>query len=210
MVRDPRDQAVSRMFHIRRDRTHQWHHVFRQMSDDEALMACIEGRPRQDGLHALPSAASMTRLTFSWLRREGDSCCLVRYEDLLAGASKELHRVFTHLEIPPEADFVDAIVKRNRFERLVIGKRIWRKPRRPGEENPSSHFRKGVTRDWRNYFKESHSKRIQELIGDALVEWGYARAESPTGPEIGSSEESARGRPSPSAASPMSQRPVHD
>ena len=44
MYRDPRDQAVSRMFHIRRDKGHAWYQRFNHMSNDQALMACIAPR----------------------------------------------------------------------------------------------------------------------------------------------------------------------
>jgi hypothetical protein len=42
-----------------------------------------------------------------------------------------------------------------------------------GTEDPSSHYRKGVAGDWRNYFKGEHIEAFSEQFGDLLVRLGY-------------------------------------
>ncbi len=168
MVRDPRDQTVSRMFHIRREESHPWHQRFNQMSDGEALMACIEGRDDID----LPDARAMIELTESW-RAAKVAVCMVRFEDLLRNPAGHMQRVFQFLEIPVSGDFLSSIVQRNRFERLSAGRNFFRKARARGEPDPESHFRKGIKGDWRNHFRPRHVARFKQLAGQTLLDWGY-------------------------------------
>jgi hypothetical protein len=169
MMRDPRDQTVSRMFHVRRDPTHIWHDRLRKLSEDEALLACIEGR---DG--GLPGTLSMIKLTQSWLR-EGDKSICVRYENLRSNPFEEFQRVLGYLGIDVNLVLVQAIIEHNRFERLSVGRKVWKVARKPGQEDTSSHVRKGVIGDWRNHFREHHNRRYKELAGDALIELGYEK-----------------------------------
>jgi hypothetical protein len=169
MLRDPRDQVVSRLFHIRRDPSHVWHARMRALSDDEALMACIEGR------EGLPGVRDMINLTRSWLVGDAKALC-VRYEELLSRPGEQLRRVFEHLDIPASEGLLEAVVQRNRFERLTAGRRFW-KTRRPGQEDPSSHFRKGIQGDWRHHFQPRHVQGFKLLAGAELLAMGYEQDE---------------------------------
>lgn len=166
MIRDPRDQAISHMFHLRRTETHPAHGEMIRLSEDDALMACIEGRPDIWG------SASMLRLTRSWLDA-GDQALCVRYEDLNCDPVGEFGRVLQFLGIDCDDHLRRAIVRRNSFERSSIGRRIWQSGRRPGNENTNSFFRKGIVGDWKNYFKASHIERFKEVAGDELINLGY-------------------------------------
>jgi hypothetical protein len=116
MMRDPRDQTVSRLFHIRSDPTHTWHHRFQDMSNDQAQMACIEGRTG-----GLPGTISMINLTKSWLQ-EGDKSLCVRYEYLKSNPEEELSRVLEYLGLWVSDALIRAIVERNNFKRLSVEK----------------------------------------------------------------------------------------
>ena len=61
---------------------------------------------------------------------------------------------------------VEAIVRRKNFARLAGG-------RRPGQEDPSSHYRKGQAGDWRNHFTAEHAAYFEQHFGDLLVSLGY-------------------------------------
>ena len=168
MVRDPRDQVVSRVFHLRRDTTNRVHERFLALSDDEAIKMCIEGAA------GVRSAADLLRLTQSWLDGEMEILC-VRYEDLVAHPSVELSKVFRYLGINLDETFLQTIIQRNRFERLTVGKKVWKTWRAAGQADPKSHFRKGIVGDWRNYFNEEHKLRFKEVAGDTLIEMGYEK-----------------------------------
>lgn len=167
MVRDPRDQVVSRMFHVRRDASIKWHERLNEVSDDEALMMCIEGRP---GLRGVVEA---NELTDSWHCEDEDCSLWMKYEEVRQSPEASLRKVLNYLEIQAKAQLVQTIIQRNRFERLTIGKRFWKNGRTPGQADPKSHFRKGIIGDWRNYFKEEHKQRFKELAGASLINLGY-------------------------------------
>lgn len=168
MVRDPRDQTVSRMFHVKRSAIHRWHERFGELSDDEALMACITGRPD------LPGVMAMINLTYSWLSA-GDKVFSVNYESLISNPAIEFRKVLDYLGINLNDYLVQAIITRNQFERLSVGKRFWEPARKPGQNDPNSHFRKGIVGDWNNYFKETHIAKFKQLAGSQLIDLGYEK-----------------------------------
>ena len=49
------------------------------------------------------------------------------------------------------------------------------KGRLPGQENPSHHYRKGVSGDWKNHFTEKHKKYFKENFNDLLIKLGYEK-----------------------------------
>jgi hypothetical protein len=172
-LRDPRDQLVSRMFHLRRDQRHPWHERVQTWDDHKLLMACIEGREDD----SLPGVIAMHNITQSWLERP-DLARLVRYEDLLTDADAEMTEVFAHVGLHIGSVLRRRIVARNAFDRLVVGREIWRRGRKAGEMDPKSHFRKGVSGDWRQYFEAEHIAQFKQLANSILVEFGYERDDS--------------------------------
>lgn len=169
MVRDPRDQLVSRMFHVKRSPKHRWHERIQNMSLDEALMVCIEGR------EGLPGTRTMINLAQSWLHQETAVLC-VKYEELLADSVGYFSQALRYIGVTKNVNALsEVIVARNRFERLSMGRRIWQNGRKPGEENAQSHFRKGITGDWKNYMKPAHIEKFKEVAGQQLIELGYEK-----------------------------------
>lgn len=168
MQRDPRDQAISRMFHVRRDEGHPWHRQFAALDHAEALLACIEGR--ED--NALPGVRAMVELSETWLSNDPSVIC-VRYEALLAEPEKIMGSVFERLGIAVTPRLLRAVVVRNRFRRQSIGHRFWKKSRGRGEVDANSHYRKGIRGDWENHFQPQHKRRFKELAGETLIAWGY-------------------------------------
>jgi len=168
MLRDPRDQLVSRMFHVKRSTNHAWHEQMKNLDNDEALMLCIEGREK------LPSTADIIGLAQTWLQGNAEAHC-VRYEDLLADSVAHFKQVLNYLGISDDNALAEVIVEKNRFSRLSMGKRIWQPSRKPGQENAKSHFRKGIVGDWRNYLKSKHIQRFKEVAGQQLIELGYEK-----------------------------------
>jgi hypothetical protein len=64
------------------------------------------------------------------------------------------------------ADSLRAILERRRFEKMSGG-------RTRGKESVRSHYRKGVSGDWRNHFETVHIRRFKEEYGDLLIQLGY-------------------------------------
>lgn len=168
LVRDPRDQLISRVFHIRRVENHPWHQKLAGVSLDEAIMLCIEGR------EGLPGTRTMIELTQSWLNG-GYDMVVVRYEQLLCSPREQFQRVLDYLQVKLPEQLLEAIIARNQFERLSGGRKFWKKARKQGQEDPRSHFRKGIIGDWKNYLKPDHIVRFKQVAGDKLIELGYER-----------------------------------
>jgi hypothetical protein len=168
MIRDPRDQLISRVFHIRRVEDHAWHDRLKAASMDDAIMLCIKGG---DGL---PDMRTMIELTQTWFDNRLKIVC-VRYEELLAEPIKEFHRVVNYLDIHMSEALLESIVARNQFERLATGKKFWKETRKKGQADPNSHFRKGITGDWQNYFNKAHKDLFKQQAGDKLIELGYEK-----------------------------------
>lgn len=166
--RDPRDQIISRVFHILRDSEHRWHQRLAAMSMDAALMICIEG---QD---TLPGTLSLVEISHSWMNSGPNAMC-IRYEDLLHDGYSQFQNVLRFLDINVSNALLKDIVERNRFARLAAGRRIWRTNLRSDSGNVNSHFRKGVVGDWQNYFKPEHVAKFKKLLGNRLIELGYEK-----------------------------------
>lgn len=58
------------------------------------------------------------------------------------------------------------LVDRNSFQHRSQG-------RRPGQENQTHHYRKGIAGDWRNYFTPRITDTFKECYGDLLIQLGY-------------------------------------
>ena len=74
---------------------------------------------------------------------------------------------------PASENFSQLIADRNRFERLSRGRKFWKAERKPGDEDNRSQFRKGISGDWKNHFKNSHRDCFKELAGESLIKFGY-------------------------------------
>ncbi len=172
MVRDPRDQVVSNLFHLRRDTSNVWHAPFLAMSLDEGIYSLVEGRPAGDGRPCLPSVNDFFKISLSW-QTANPPVLFVRYEDLLQDTMRELQRILDYLDIKLSTSLQKSIVERNRFERLSIGRKLWKPARKSGQEDRESHFRKGIQGDWKNYFTDQHMKCFKKLSGDLLIQLGY-------------------------------------
>lgn len=49
------------------------------------------------------------------------------------------------------------------------------KGRDSGKSDSSSHYRKGISGDWKNHFNEDHIRYIKDKYGDVLIKMGYEK-----------------------------------
>jgi hypothetical protein len=61
-----------------------------------------------------------------------------------------------------------SFVYENRFSKLAAG-------RKSGQEDVTSHYRKGKSGDWKNHFNDAHKAFFKEHYNDLLVKLGYER-----------------------------------
>ena len=162
VLRDLRDTLVSRYFSIREShkpdpagKIERERCILRSMGVEEGLIHCME----EVGM------MQTAEIQQSWL---GSGEIVLRYEDLLARDVALLSELFNgqlRLELDPEK--LESAVTSQRFENVY--------QRKLGEEDVSSHGRKGTPGDWQNHFTPRLAQHFEKLYGSLLLAGGYAR-----------------------------------
>ena len=158
MVRDLRDQCVSRFHHVLNEPSHRHHEFYKNGLREEAFSHCV-------------SIALDEYLLWidDWLEvaQNDDKFLIVRYEDLYSQTKNEFNKVLSHFGIVLGNDKVEVIlrniaVKSNRGgsfkQRLATNKNT---------------FRKGGTGGWRNYFSNNNIEEFKLRANDQLIKLGY-------------------------------------
>ncbi len=91
----------------------------------------------------------------------------VRYEDLLDQGHIAMRRMLEFLDIKPDPRTIDHCLEAASFEKLSGG-------RARGEEDRASHFRKGISGDWREQLQPDTCRQIAELAAGQLARLGYS------------------------------------
>jgi hypothetical protein len=176
VIRDPRDIIVSAYFS----------HRFSHGTDEWPALI-----PHRKKLQELPAAAGLQEeVLFS--RRVmidmGDwdytlpNVLELRMEEMLVDPAASFEAIFRFLgllegaEPPPDVgpragiqcQRLLAIVAEHDFQKLSGG-------RRPGQEDPRSHFRKGIPGDWQNHFTPEVKEFFKRQYPGLPAKLGYAR-----------------------------------
>jgi hypothetical protein len=201
LVRDPRDIAVSSYFsHLHSHPTENWPELAehkRRLADLDFAEGLLCDMEFCRDLPTRGHNVAPYRCMAEWDYNRHD-ILEMRYEELiknpydamlkaleflqllapdeLGGASlaRHLQSILTRRFLRPlspglpqlRAWNILAAVYDNRYDKKTAG-------RARGTEDRTSHYRKGVAGDWRNYFQEQHQERFNELYGDVLVRLGY-------------------------------------
>jgi len=156
IYRDLRDCVVSWYHYVTQvEPNHFLHEQVKNLSLDEGIDYYIE--------HYLASEVAWIR---NWrahrhpiLSRE------IRYEDLHRNTLDEFQRLVDFFGLHLSTEQVQAIVEANAFQRVTR--------RTPGQEDVTSHQRKGIIGDWRTVFQPRHVEAFKRLASDLLIEVGY-------------------------------------
>jgi hypothetical protein len=172
IVRDPRDVAVSAMFHSYRN--------FREKHEKnwvtDFVESVLEGRTGNI-LKKQAVAAYFKSHAKAWNQIArifhtsgqalyGDNYLLVRYEDLLQMPEQQVARLFSFSGLADTPELVAAVVEKASFKNLSKG-------RKAGEQDSSSFYRKGVSGDWKNYLSDDASRKVFRDAWDLMVQFGY-------------------------------------
>jgi len=172
IVRDPRDVAVSAMFHsyrnFREKREKNWITDF----VDSVLEGSNENILKKQAVSAYfkSHAKAWNRIASIFHTRGeslyGDHYLLVRYEDLLSAPREQVQRLFSFAGLPHEDNLVAEIVEKASFKNLSKG-------RKAGEQDSSSFYRKGVAGDWKNYLTAEASRKVFRDAWELMQQFGY-------------------------------------
>jgi hypothetical protein len=164
VMRDPRDVLVSWCFSIKC--SHSLLGEIERMRQDLARLSEADGL-----LYSIDFLADygLFAAQRSWASTpaQDPNVLLVRHEDLTApGNLPSVEQVFAHCDIRMPRTVLEEVLEAYSFEKLS--------GRKPGQEDPSAHYRKAVAGDWRNHFNDKIQARFTEVAGDVVRLWNYA------------------------------------
>lgn len=188
VIRDPRDILVSSYFSDRYS-----HPVYRE--EFAQFRERLEEVPLEDGMRL-----ELNRRTGEFEALEGwnydnPRVYETRYEDLTARPYDEFVKILGFLGIAmPESAVESAKIRANRalrraglslhtrgippdFLRSVIDRQSFQKlsGRQKGQEDPKSHYRKGVAGDWVNYLTGENKELFKDRWGRLTMDLGYEK-----------------------------------
>jgi len=88
------------------------------------------------------------------------------YEDMIKDSYGSLINVLDFFNYNYDKDRLKNGIEKYTFETLSKG-------RKPGEEDKSNHYRKGIIGDWKNYLSKEQNKEFCEKHKDLMKSWGY-------------------------------------
>lgn len=156
IVRDPRDVAVSRLFHAKR------------AGYQDALTAGSDSYYELVGNAATAWAAHNGHVE-AFVRANEDKGAIlhqIRYERLIGDFVVVVGGLFGFLEVDGGPETIGAVRDATDFERLS--------GRPQGEEDPGSFFRKGVVGDWQARLDGRALEIIDQHCGTLMRAYGYA------------------------------------
>jgi hypothetical protein len=163
IVRDPRDIVVSTYYshlysHPLFDGLEEQRERLKSVSKDEGLMLVLHNRQHQ------------FRAMLDW-DYDKPNILELRMEDVTTAAASEVRRIIEFLGLGPADGVTTArlkdIVAAHDFTVLA--------QRHPGDEDVTSHYRKGVKGDWVSHFGHEHVAYFKERYGDLLIRLGYEK-----------------------------------
>ena len=169
VMRDYRDVVTSDYFSYRYSQSvknnkfmQQRREELNKMSLEDGLMLLIED--------VKTYKANQVECLRSWLKAEQDSRVLIcKFEYMIGTNSLEtFSNIFSHFDIDIPESSLKILLKKHSFEAKTGG-------RKQGYESQKSHYRKGISGDWKNYFQEEHIKQFKRITGELLIELGYEK-----------------------------------
>lgn len=156
VYRDPRDVALSYYYFVKERPWHPEHRMYKDLTVKEGLKVF--------GQTLLSEYVSWID---SWHAQENSPLSLeVRYEQLLLDPEGELIRVVQHLGLPVNIDSINKIIAK--YSMTL-----------PSAKDKSTlektHFRKGQSGGWKQYFDSDLSTLYEEKMADFLVRYGYEK-----------------------------------
>lgn len=167
LFRDPRDMVVSGYFSHRNSHPIEvdgvlWRELIRhrinllKMDKDAGMAAEVE------------FSGYFLDHMLSW-DYDAPNVLAVRMEDLVSDPMGQWRRVLAHwqvLDLLPDG-YLDQLLQTYSFDQMAGG------GRKIGQEDQTSHYRKGVAGDWRNHLTDEHLKLFRKRYGDLVERLGY-------------------------------------
>ena len=164
IVRDPRDMIISGYF------SHRYSHPIDNQWGREYLVEYrkwLNSVPLEIGMmQEIAKGISLGHMS-KWNYND-KNIIEIKFEDLITNPYKIFWKILDFLSIRIKKAKLKKIIKNNSFERFSRG-------RKKGEEKIESHFRKGISGDWKNYFTKEHINFFKKKWGHLLIQLGYEK-----------------------------------
>lgn len=163
VMRDPRDIVISGYFSNRYS-----HSPIGHISETRKILNSLS---IEEGIiYNMETLRDVFEILASWIDAEekNPNILLLRYEDLTGNKNlKYFHKLCRHCDIKIPEKQLQELISDYSFEKLSGG-------RKHGEEDRNSHYRKGVSGDWKNYFNEEIKEKFEEIAGHLVTRLGYS------------------------------------
>lgn len=165
MIRDPRDMIISAYFYHLWC-SEKWCHQPKAKFGNQSYQSYLNSLPKDEGIQAEIKRIKGIILNMLDWNYSNPNFIEIRLEDLASNETEIFIKFFTKYGFNDEQlDRAIQIV-----EQLSFDKRAGRKR---GEEDRNSHFRKGVSGDWKNHFTAEHKALFKEMYPNVLIKLRY-------------------------------------
>lgn len=159
MVRDLRDQCVSRYHHVINDPLHRHHRKYLENTDGLAFSHCVEVTVNE--------YADWVRNWLAVVSENEHLFIIVRYEDLRSNPKEQFSRVIAHFNINISNQVIDEILTAV-SRKANIGSDLSKRLR-----TNNNTFRAGRVGDWKDYFSQKDISYFKSTSNDTLISLGY-------------------------------------
>ncbi|MDD2921821.1 MAG: sulfotransferase domain-containing protein [Anaerolineales bacterium] len=160
VIRDLRDTLVSLYFSMRYT-----HLMMRE--EHQTFRSVLANSDEENGLIHLINSLEVQdygRIQASWVN-DADTL-VVKFEDLIENPAL-IETVLRYCEIDISTSKLEQVLANNNFSALSARTR--------GEEDPNSHYRKGIAGDWKNHFTDKVKDEFKRMYGRLLIDTGYEK-----------------------------------
>lgn len=164
MVRDLRDQCVSRYFHVLNQPSHRHHEFYKSNSQEIAFNHCLQ--------ITVSEYAEWIRGWLSVLKEKRNLFKLIRYEDLRKDVASCFKEVLVHFDI----NIVDATTEK--IIEDVTNKARKSRDLKKGIRDGTNTFRSGKIGEWRDFFTVEDKSYFKAHANDVLIKCGYESDDS--------------------------------
>ncbi len=153
VMRDPRDVAVSRLYHVYRS------HDKEVLTRGSALRSEVVKASAKGWANAFVRSRNFSQ-------DYSDRVLFVKYEEMSTNPVVVMQRMFNFLRVTSNAELIAHIVEASRFEAFSN--------RKPGVEDRASFYRKGTVGDWANELEPEAVRTITNVCAEGMQALGYA------------------------------------